>query len=244
MSRPARLRVRSAIRRRPIRMCRSSAAESAQRCSNEWKPPGVISGPGGPFGAVSPFIQAMYALPSKLGIVGSSRRQAADRPQSSPVPRGPKSHLWQPVANRSQPSSTGDVSSTPNACTPSDAEQYALPLGPIPVRRMHDGGDLVEGQLHPRRRVDPRHSEAASSRGQRTSDRVDDAPARRRRRIVVEADESNRGAASGRRRPERDMGGVEIVLRRDDLVAGTQAQPAIHQPKTHRRAVGQRDLVR
>ena len=127
---------------------------------------------------------------------------------------------------------------------PIRAEQYALPLGPIPVRRMHDGGDLVEGELHPRRRVDPRHSEAASSRGQRTSDRVDDAPARRRGRIVVEADESNRGAASGRRRPERDMGGVEIVLRRDDLVAGTQAQPAIHQPKTHRRAVGQRDLVR
>ena len=75
--------------------------------------------PGGPSGALSPFIHASYARPSKLGIVGSSRRQAADRPQSSPVPRGPKSHLWQPAANRSQPSSAGDVSSTPKPCTPS-----------------------------------------------------------------------------------------------------------------------------
>ena len=38
---------------------------------------------------VCPAVEARYRS-------GWSRRQALDRPQSSPVPRGPNSHLWQP----------------------------------------------------------------------------------------------------------------------------------------------------
>ena len=110
---------RPGCRARARRTPWSRAAASAQRCSNEWKPPGVICGPGGPFGPPAPFIHAAYARPSKLGIVGSSRRHAADRPQSRPVPRGPKSHLWVPATKKSQPRSSKSTSSAPNAWTPS-----------------------------------------------------------------------------------------------------------------------------
>ena len=46
-----------------------------------------------------------------------------------------------------------------------------------------------------------------------------------------------------RRRPQRLVGGVEVVLGRDDLVAGSQTQAAVQQREAHRRAVGQRDVV-
>ena len=40
-------------------------------------------------------------------------------PQTSPVPRGPKSHLWQPVAKKSHPRSGSRTLSIPNPWTPS-----------------------------------------------------------------------------------------------------------------------------
>ena len=96
-----------------------TASGSAQRCSNEWKPPGVISAPGGAPCGGRPSIHAPYTRGSKDGMVGASRRQACGAAQTNPVPRGPNSHLWQPEASRSMPRLGRDASSTPKPCTPS-----------------------------------------------------------------------------------------------------------------------------
>jgi beta-N-acetylhexosaminidase len=45
--------------------------------------------------------------------------QAASRPHTSPVPRGPNSHLWQPATRKSQPRSGASAGSTPSAWTAS-----------------------------------------------------------------------------------------------------------------------------
>jgi hypothetical protein len=79
---------------------------SAQRCSNEWKPPGVIALPGVP-------------VSMNEGIVWVTCCHALGRPQTMPVPRGPKSHLWHPAAKKSQPRAGSLTFSTPKPWTPS-----------------------------------------------------------------------------------------------------------------------------
>ena len=73
-------------------------------------------------------IQAAKLSPSmKDGIVGLTSAQASERPQTMPVPRGPKSHLWQPETRKSQPRSGGCSGSTPKPCTAS-TQRSVLPL--------------------------------------------------------------------------------------------------------------------
>ena len=113
---------------------------------------------------VCPAVEARY----RRARVGARRLTG---PRAVRSLRGPNSHLWQPAANMSQPSSAGDVSSTPKPCTPSTHNSTRSALWPAPVRRARNGGDVAERQLHARRGVDPRHGDATGSRGQRACDR-------------------------------------------------------------------------
>ena len=54
----------------------------------------------------------------------SSVSGAQSRPQRIPVPRGPNSHLWVPVARKSQPRSGRSTSTALNPCTPSTHTTY------------------------------------------------------------------------------------------------------------------------
>ena len=60
--------MRAVTRARPSARGSANASGSAQRCSNDWKPPGVVRGPGGSESGGSPFIQASNAPQSKVGI--------------------------------------------------------------------------------------------------------------------------------------------------------------------------------
>ena len=53
-----------------------------------------------------------------MGIVGTASH-ASGVPHTTPVPRGPKSHLWVPAMKKSQPRSSTVTSSTPSPWTPS-----------------------------------------------------------------------------------------------------------------------------
>lgn len=66
----------------PMARWKSKAGARAQRCSNEWKSPGVILRPG-----------VCRTGVEKLGTVGRHCSQACGGAQMMPVPRGPKSHL-------------------------------------------------------------------------------------------------------------------------------------------------------
>ena len=52
-------------------------------------------------------------------MVGAKRPMLSGRKNTTPVPRGPNSHLWQPAASMSAPSWSKVTSSTPKPCTPS-----------------------------------------------------------------------------------------------------------------------------
>ena len=69
--------------------------------------------------ARAPSIQASYGPSSKAGTVGWICAQASRRPQTIPVPRGPKIHLCVPAAKKSHPSAATASSSTPKPWTPS-----------------------------------------------------------------------------------------------------------------------------
>jgi len=84
--------VRAAARARPIRCRNANASASAHRSSKEWNPPGVIAAARGRSGARFS-IHGWNARPSNVGIVGVTEFHDSDRPQMSPVPRGPNNHL-------------------------------------------------------------------------------------------------------------------------------------------------------
>ena len=104
--------MRRATRAFPIAWWKRNASGNAQRCSNEWKPPGVIDAAAGISGS-------RRHIRSKLGMVGLDIDHANGFAHRTPVPRGPKIHLWQPAANMSHPSELTVSSSTPKPCTPS-----------------------------------------------------------------------------------------------------------------------------
>src|ERR1700730_13650923 len=118
-----RSRMRRAIRALPMARWKRKASSSAQRCSKEWKPPGVICPALGMRSGVSP-----RHIPSKVGTVGPVTAHPAAFAQISPVPRGPKIHLWQPAMNTS---------------TPSEAAVWSIFIEAAPVR--------FDGLLHRRR---------------------------------------------------------------------------------------------
>ena len=78
-------------------------------------------------------------VPSSLkeGLVGPIARQARALPQTMPVPRGPKGHLWQPAMEKWAPGSGMVTSSTPRPCT----------IGRVPWRppgRCAEDDDIAE----------------------------------------------------------------------------------------------------
>ena len=151
----------------------ANASLSAQRCSNEWNPPGELSAPGATSG-VPPKSQPEYAVPSKVGIVGARRSHASLAAHTSPVPRGPKSHLWQPEAKTSDAQVDRRCVLDPEAVHAVDAEEDLLGRA-APVVRVRDRlGDLGERELDAARRVHPRDRDGAGLRRDPLGDRRDD----------------------------------------------------------------------
>jgi hypothetical protein len=72
--------MRACTRAFPMCWWNRNASASAQRCSKEWNPPGVMA----PAGALAS---------EKVGMVGVAAGHARGWPQTTPVPRGPNSHL-------------------------------------------------------------------------------------------------------------------------------------------------------
>ncbi len=62
--------------------------------------------------------------------------------------------------------------------------------------------------------------------------------------IVVEPDPAHANPVTLRAQAERLVGGVEVVLGGDDLVAGAQAKAAVDEAGAHRRRVRERYLLR
>src|SRR6266568_5321658 len=81
--------MRAAILGLPMRWWNRNASPSAQRCSNEWNPPGVMSAAGGMSSGGIAFTQIWPARRLKVGIMAVAAGHACDLPHTSPVPRGP-----------------------------------------------------------------------------------------------------------------------------------------------------------
>jgi hypothetical protein len=69
-------------------------------------------------------VKSSAGLPGvKVGIVGFSRSQA--RLHTRPVPRGPRSHLWQPATSTCTESNGSSTAARP--CTPSSTISVSSP---------------------------------------------------------------------------------------------------------------------
>src|SRR5213595_56134 len=84
-----------------------------QRCANEWNPPGVMRAAGGMSSGGIAFTQIWPARRLKVGIMAVAAGHACDLPHTSPVPRGPNTHLCVPATKKSQPRFAMVASSTP-----------------------------------------------------------------------------------------------------------------------------------
>ncbi len=73
---------------------------------------------------------------------------------------------------------------------------------------------------------------ARVGRGEGLGEPGDDLVHRRGRRFVVERDPSYAGAVSLRKQAQRLMGGVEVVLGGEDLLARRHLEPAVHQAES------------
>ncbi len=62
-------------------------------------------------------------------MISLAPAQAGSFAQTRPVPRGPNSHLWQPLTKKSQPSDATGSGSTPKPCTPSTHNRICRPAG-------------------------------------------------------------------------------------------------------------------
>ena len=180
LSREASACTRAATRPRPIARWKRNASASAQRCSKEWKPPGVSAARrGGRPGrtAAEPGAVARAVLeggdhrPQRLG-------KRAARPEEPGAARAVEPLVAAGDERVAPRAPGGPASSTPTPCTPSTHSST----------RSGASADLPQRQLHAGARVHP---------GER-----DDARARRRRRGAV--GRSRRpSSAPGRRRAAR-----------------------------------------
>ena len=120
---------------------------------SEWKPPGVI---------MSAVVRRRrHALHPglvgggpKCGIVGRSRGQSSALPQTTPVPRGPKSHLWR---RRRRSPRRGRPSSRPRRRSRARRRRTAgcAARERAGVDARDHVGDRPHRRLHPGARVDP-----------------------------------------------------------------------------------------
>ena len=160
------------------------------------------------------------------------------RPHKMPVPRGPNSHLWVPVARKSQPRSGMSTSTAPKPCTPSTQKTIdsALRLGQSVERRAH----LLDRQPDAGRGVHPGHRDHLGLGGHASEQPRHHLVDRRLPRVVVERDARDRGAGTSLEQPEGVLCRVEVVRGREHLVAGPQREAAVHQRDAHRGRVGER----
>ena len=165
----------------------STASGSAQRCSNEWKPPGVISAPGGASSggaALDPrAVDARVERRDGRGEPAPGVRRGPDEPGAAraeqPLVAAGRQHVDAEVGRRRVLGA--------EAVHAVDAQEDALALAPPAVRVGHGGGDLTQRQLHPARGVHPGERERTRSRAERARHGRDDPVHRRRLRLVVQA---------------------------------------------------------
>src|SRR6266545_8157795 len=200
LSRCARVCVRAAMRARPILRAKLNASASAQRCSKEWKPPGVMAAargrPGIPLGGGSvPSSQG----PERAAVEGGNRgSQRAPGVGSAPDHAGA---TWaeQPLVAAGDEEVAPELfrcrGLDPEAVHPVNAEENARR-----AERVRDGADRqldAGARVHPRERQDLRLGRDASPH--RGHDLVDGS----RARVLVEADLAHVRSGSQRTEPER-----------------------------------------
>ena len=141
---------------------------------------------------------------------------------TSPVPRGPPSHLWQPATSTSNDSIRTGSSSAPSPCTPSTTTSS-------PRRRAPSSACAISGSgsLTPVRRVDPGQRQHPGVRVDAVLGRLDDALHGRLCRVVVEPDPAQAAVAL----PQRLVRRVEVVLGRDRI---PRLHAAVHEAEAHR----------
>ena len=82
-------------------------------------------------------------------MTGCTAFHAAGLAQTIPVPRGPKSHLWQPAMRKSQRRSATLSFSTPTACTPSTDKSTRSPSSRLAFASAIASAILRMGSLSP-----------------------------------------------------------------------------------------------
>ena len=196
----------------------SNASPSAQRCSNEWKPPGVImsAGRGRRRRALHPGL--VRGRCRSDGIVGASSGQARGGPRARPVPRGPNSHLC--VAGGEEVAAEDRPSSRPRRRSRARRRRKA---GCARRRAARVGArdhvrDRAHRRLHAGARVHPGDGDDARRRRERLRrSRCAMAPAAGLGRALVERDLAQRRAAARRCEPQRLVRRVVVVRRSSAL---------------------------
>ena len=133
----------------------------AQRCSKEWNPPGVWSGPGGVWVGARASIHAKYARPSNEGIVGASRSQSMGRgPDESGAARAEQPLVAPGGEDVHAELDRRGIFGAEAVYSVGAQEDPFVGAAPS-VRLRHRFGDLAERKLHAGRGVHPGERQAA-----------------------------------------------------------------------------------
>ncbi len=212
--------MRAVTRGLPIARWKRNASASAQRCSNEWKPPGEMRGPGGSDSGVLPFIHARSAAHSKVGMMPWCPFHAsALAPDQAGAARAEDPLVA--AGHEEVAAEIGDgSSSTPKPCTPSTHRSTRSASARFAFTSASASAMRADRQLDARRRVDPGAPRRARVRGPMRLDQVaDDLVGGRRLGHRVERDLADGGAGVQRRAGAAIVGDVVIVRGGDDLLA-------------------------
>ena len=225
-SRVARPRIRASTRSRPIAWCSANASGSAQRCSKEWKPPGVRRRPVGDAAsraardprAVARAVEGRDRRPHELARTLVCPQHAGSARAVEPlVATGDEG-----VA-REVPDSRGVRAEAVDAV---DADEHTVRerLRDRPHREPDAGA-----------RMDPRQCDHPRPPRDRSADAAHDLVLRGSSRVAVERDPPHARA----REPERLVRRVEVVLRGEHLVLRAESEARVEEAEAHGRRVRQ-----